>query len=107
MTLHAHPAVALPADGQDAGLVETVSPRALISNALSFLSFAQEGIRPQRNAVPLLALFEKKMRLEVPLFQRQYVWNREAQWSRCGKTSHASLRSILRGARMHRCIFWA
>lgn len=32
------------------------------------------------NAVPLLALFEKKMRLEVPLFQRQYVWNREQQW---------------------------
>lgn len=32
------------------------------------------------NAVPLLALFEKKMRLEVPLFQRQYVWSREPQW---------------------------
>ncbi len=32
------------------------------------------------NAVPLLALFEKKMRLEVPLFQRQYVWKREEQW---------------------------
>ena len=32
------------------------------------------------NAVPLLALFEKKMRLEVPLFQRQYVWNQEQQW---------------------------
>jgi hypothetical protein len=32
------------------------------------------------NAVPLLALFEKKMRLEVPLFQRQYVWSRELQW---------------------------
>ena len=32
------------------------------------------------NAVPLLALFEKKMRLEVPLFQRQYVWSREQQW---------------------------
>lgn len=32
------------------------------------------------NAVPLLALFEKKMRLEVPLFQRQYVWSRESQW---------------------------
>jgi hypothetical protein len=31
-------------------------------------------------AVPLLAIFEKKMRLEVPLFQRQYVWNREHQW---------------------------
>jgi uncharacterized protein with ParB-like and HNH nuclease domain len=32
------------------------------------------------NAVPLLAIFEKKVRLEVPLFQRQYVWNREHQW---------------------------
>ncbi|HZF50612.1 MAG TPA: DUF262 domain-containing HNH endonuclease family protein [Polyangiaceae bacterium] len=32
------------------------------------------------NAVPLLALFEKKLRFEVPLFQRQYVWNREQQW---------------------------
>jgi hypothetical protein len=32
------------------------------------------------NAVPLLALFERKIRLEVPLFQRQYVWNREDQW---------------------------
>jgi uncharacterized protein with ParB-like and HNH nuclease domain len=32
------------------------------------------------NAVPLLAIFEKKIRLEVPLFQRQYVWNREQQW---------------------------
>ncbi len=32
------------------------------------------------DAVPLLAIFEKKMRLEVPLFQRQYVWNREHQW---------------------------
>lgn len=32
------------------------------------------------NAVPLVALFEKKMRLEVPLFQRQYVWSAEQQW---------------------------
>lgn len=32
------------------------------------------------NAVPLLAIFEKKLRLEVPLFQRQYVWSREHQW---------------------------
>jgi uncharacterized protein with ParB-like and HNH nuclease domain len=32
------------------------------------------------NAVPILAVFEKKMRLEVPLFQRQYVWSRENQW---------------------------
>ncbi len=32
------------------------------------------------NAVSLLAIFEKKMRLEVPLFQRQYVWGKEQQW---------------------------
>lgn len=32
------------------------------------------------HALSLLAIFEKKMRLEVPLFQRQYVWNKEQQW---------------------------
>jgi len=32
------------------------------------------------DATPLLALFEKKARLEVPLFQRQYVWSKEQQW---------------------------
>jgi uncharacterized protein with ParB-like and HNH nuclease domain len=32
------------------------------------------------DAVTLLGIFEKKMRLEVPLFQRQYVWSREHQW---------------------------
>lgn len=32
------------------------------------------------NAVSLLAVFEKKMRLEVPLFQRQYVWSQDQQW---------------------------
>ena len=31
-------------------------------------------------AVSLLALFEPKMQLEVPLFQRQYVWQREKHW---------------------------
>lgn len=33
------------------------------------------------NAVALLALFENKQRLEVPLFQRRYVWNQEQQWA--------------------------
>jgi uncharacterized protein with ParB-like and HNH nuclease domain len=28
----------------------------------------------------LLAIFDAKQRLEVPLFQRQYVWNEEEQW---------------------------
>ncbi len=32
------------------------------------------------DAAPILAIFEKKMRLEVPLFQRQYVWSREQEW---------------------------
>lgn len=32
------------------------------------------------NAVPFLGIFETKMRLEVPLFQRQYVWNSDDQW---------------------------
>ncbi|HYB62538.1 MAG TPA: DUF262 domain-containing HNH endonuclease family protein [Methylomirabilota bacterium] len=32
------------------------------------------------NAVPVLSIFEKKLRLEVPLFQRQYVWSRDTQW---------------------------
>jgi len=31
-------------------------------------------------AVSLLALFETKMQVEVPLFQRQYVWSRERNW---------------------------
>lgn len=29
---------------------------------------------------PLLSVFDAKQRLEVPLFQRQYVWNEEQQW---------------------------
>lgn len=32
------------------------------------------------DAVPLLNIFAQKRRLEVPLFQRQYVWNLEEQW---------------------------
>ena len=32
------------------------------------------------NAAPVLAIFEKKLRLEVPLFQRQYVWSKAQQW---------------------------
>ena len=32
------------------------------------------------DAAPLLSIFEKKMRLEVPLFQRQYVWSQDSQW---------------------------
>lgn len=32
------------------------------------------------DAVSVIGIFEKKMRLEVPLFQRQYVWGMEEQW---------------------------
>ncbi len=32
------------------------------------------------NATPLLSIFDPKLRLEVPLFQRQYVWSRAHQW---------------------------
>lgn len=32
------------------------------------------------DAQPLLSIFENKIRLEVPLFQRPYVWSREQQW---------------------------
>lgn len=31
-------------------------------------------------ALSVLAVFQDKQRLEVPLFQRQYVWNRDQQW---------------------------
>ncbi len=33
------------------------------------------------NATSILDLFTKDQRLEVPLFQRQYVWTQEAQWA--------------------------
>lgn len=42
--------------------------------------FLKLGFRMNANAVPLLGIFEKKLRLEVPLFQRQYVWNKDDQW---------------------------
>jgi len=32
------------------------------------------------NAISFLTIFEKKHHLEVPIFQRQYVWSREQQW---------------------------
>jgi hypothetical protein len=32
-------------------------------------------------AASLLSIFEKKIRLEVPLFQRQYVWSEDHQWA--------------------------
>lgn len=32
------------------------------------------------NAISLLGIFEPKIRLEIPIFQRQYVWGRTQQW---------------------------
>lgn len=32
------------------------------------------------NAISALVIFEKKLRIEVPLFQRQYVWDLNRQW---------------------------
>jgi uncharacterized protein with ParB-like and HNH nuclease domain len=40
----------------------------------------QRTLPMKANAAPLLAVFEQKLRLEIPLFQRQYVWNCEQQW---------------------------
>jgi hypothetical protein len=34
----------------------------------------------QATAAQIFSIFEKKVRLEVPLFQRQYVWSQEKQW---------------------------
>jgi uncharacterized protein with ParB-like and HNH nuclease domain len=38
------------------------------------------GTPMNANAASLLNIFEKKHRLEVPLFQRQYVWGLTQQW---------------------------
>ena len=35
----------------------------------------------EANAAAVLDLFETKMQIEVPLFQRQYVWDRERHWN--------------------------
>ncbi|MFT4438839.1 DUF262 domain-containing protein [Caballeronia sp. 15715] len=40
----------------------------------------RETSKMDANAIALLDIFEKKMRLEIPTFQRQYVWNKEHQW---------------------------
>jgi hypothetical protein len=59
------------------------------------------------HAVSLLPIFEKKMRLEVPLFQRQYVWNREHQWEPLWEDITRKFVEHLDGRRDARCIFWA
>lgn len=32
------------------------------------------------DAAPILGIFEKKARLDIPLYQRQYVWEKEKHW---------------------------
>lgn len=50
-------------------------------------------------AIPLLNVFERKMRLEVPLFQRQYVWTREEQWEPLWEDIARKFDDYLRGRR--------
>ena len=51
------------------------------------------------NAVPLLAVFETKTRLEVPLFQRQYVWSQEQQWEPLWEDIERKFTEYLEGRR--------
>jgi hypothetical protein len=51
------------------------------------------------HAVPVLSLFEKKMRLEVPLFQRQYVWTREKHWEPLWEDIHRKFAEYVSGMR--------
>lgn len=56
-------------------------------------------------AVPLLNIFEKKMRLEVPLFQRQYVGGLNINGNLCGRISQENSLSIWKAEETRRCIF--
>jgi hypothetical protein len=49
------------------------------------------------NAVPLLNLFERKLQLEVPLFQRQYVWKQETQWGPLWEDISGKFREYIEG----------
>ena len=49
------------------------------------------------NAIPFLNIFEKKLRLEVPLFQRQYVWSLEQQWEPLWEDVQAVAERYLKG----------
>ena len=66
-------------------------------NSIGFPTFAERTTEMRADAVPLLALFEKKMRLEVPLFQRQYVWNREVHWEPLWEDISRKFREFLEG----------
>ena len=51
------------------------------SSALLAVNSSPANTTMDANAVSVLDIFEKKHRLEIPLFQRQYVWNEEHQWA--------------------------
>lgn len=55
--------------------------RAARSNNPLFSNPHSGTSRMKANAIPVLGIFERKMRLEVPIFQRQYVWKQEEHWA--------------------------
>lgn len=44
------------------------------------MSFTEQEIQVDVHKTSVLSVFDAKQRLEVPLFQRQYVWDEEHQW---------------------------
>jgi uncharacterized protein with ParB-like and HNH nuclease domain len=55
----------------------------------------------------LLAVFDAKQRLEVPLFQRQYVWSEEQQWLPLWEDIERKFTEALEAARTRPTIFLA
>lgn len=49
------------------------------------------------DAAPILGLFEKKARLDVPLYQRQYVWERETHWEPLWEDIERKFNDSIRG----------
>lgn len=49
------------------------------------------------SAISVLAIFESKSRLEVPLFQRQYVWTQSDQWEPLWEDISRKFRDCLGG----------
>jgi hypothetical protein len=49
------------------------------------------------NALSLLALFQEKQRLEVPIYQRKYVWSEEEQWDPLWQDISRKFRERLEG----------
>lgn len=49
------------------------------------------------DAAPILGLFEKKSRLDVPLYQRQYVWKRDTHWEPLWEDIERKFNESIRG----------